>query len=92
MPKTAHSGDAERPGTTKTMNTPKDSTAERTPGSLHPAAGVESEVCECCDGTGSISYNPNLNPDAFPATTSAVCMHCNGTGSVEQAKPLPNRF
>jgi len=55
-----------------------------------PDAVVESEVCECCDGAGSISYNPNLNPNAFPATTSAVCMHCNGTGIVEQAKPQPN--
>lgn len=54
------------------------------------AAGVESEVCECCEGVGSISYNPNLNPNAFPASASAVCMHCNGTGSVEQAKPQPN--
>lgn len=67
-----------------------ESANRRSPASGGSAAGVESEVCECCGGTGSISYNPNLNPNAFPATVSAVCMHCNGTGSVEQAKPQPN--
>jgi DnaJ-class molecular chaperone len=54
------------------------------------AAEVESEVCSSCEGYGSISYNPNLNPNAFPATTSAKCTHCGGTGRVEQAKPQPN--
>lgn len=54
------------------------------------AAGVESEACEYCEGVGSISYNPNLNPNAFPATATAKCRHCDGTGSVEKAKPQPN--
>jgi len=54
------------------------------------AAEVESEVCSSCEGYGSISYNPNLNPNAFPATASAKCTHCGGTGSVEKAKPQPN--
>jgi|APGre2960657373_1045057.scaffolds.fasta_scaffold124006_2 DnaJ-class molecular chaperone len=54
------------------------------------AAEVESEVCSSCEGYGSISYNPNLNPNAFPATASAKCTHCGGTGRVEQAKPQPN--
>ena len=54
------------------------------------AAGVESEACSSCEGNGSISYNPNLNPNAFPATASAKCTHCGGTGSVEKAKPQPN--
>jgi DnaJ-class molecular chaperone len=53
------------------------------------AAGIESEVCEYCEGYGSISYNPNLNPNAFPATATAKCTHCGGTGSVEKAKPQP---
>ena len=48
-------------------------------------AGVESEVCSSCEGYGSISYNPNLNPNAFHATAAAKCTHCGGTGSV--AKP-----
>jgi DnaJ-class molecular chaperone len=54
------------------------------------AAEVESEVCSSCEGYGSITYNPNLNPNAFPAITSAKCTHCGGTGRVEQAKPQPN--
>jgi len=54
------------------------------------AAGVESEVCSSCEGYGSIAYNPNLNPNAFPATATAKCTHCGGTGSVEKAKPQPN--
>ena len=53
-------------------------------------AGVESAVCEYCEGVGSISYNPNLNPNAFPATATAKCTHCGGTGSVEKTKPQPN--
>lgn len=54
------------------------------------AADVESEICSYCDGYGSISYNPNLNPNAFHATTTAKCTHCGGTGSVERAKPQSN--
>jgi len=53
-------------------------------------AEAESEVCSFCNGLGSITYNPNLNPNAFPATASAKCTHCGGTGSVEKAKPQPN--
>lgn len=62
-------------------------------GSLQPdgcAAGVESEVCSSCDGYGSISYNPNLNPNSFPALTSAKCTHCGGTGRVECRQPKHN--
>ena len=40
------------------------------------------EVCECCKGVGSISYNPNLNPAAFPATTTAKCPHCGGGAAI----------
>lgn len=54
------------------------------------AAEVEAEVCSSCEGYGSISYNPNLNPNAFPATATAKCTHCGGTGSVEKTKPQPN--
>ena len=53
-------------------------------------AEVGSEACSSCEGYGSISYNPNLNPNAFPATASAKCTHCGGTGSVDKAKPQPN--
>jgi hypothetical protein len=53
-------------------------------------AEAESEVCSFCDGLGSITYNPNLNPNAFPATASTKCTHCGGTGSVEETKPQGN--
>ncbi len=53
------------------------------------AEGVESEACEYCEGVGSISYNPNLNPNAFLATATARCKHCDGTG-MKKAKPQPN--
>lgn len=45
--------------------------------------GAESEACEYCEGLGSIAYNPNLNPTAFPATTTAKCRHCGGTGRAQ---------
>lgn len=54
------------------------------------AAEVESGVCSSCEGYGSITYNPNLNPNAFPAMASAKCTYCSGTGRVEKAKPQPN--
>ena len=63
------------------------------PRSLQPdccAAGVESEVCSSCDGYGSITYNPNLNPNAFPATALAKCTHCGGTGRIELRQPQHN--
>jgi len=41
--------------------------------------------CEHCDGLGSISFNPNLNPNAFPASTTAKCQHCDGTGIDDSA-------
>ena len=76
---------------TPTTTTPS---KESAPASLAPApgsaAGLESEACEYCEGVGSISYNPNLNPNAFPAMATARCRHCDGTGSVEKAKPQPN--
>ena len=37
-------------------------------------------ACPFCEGVGSISYNPNLNPNAFAGTASARCGHCEGTG------------
>jgi hypothetical protein len=39
---------------------------------------IESGVCASCGGSGVISYNPNLNPNAFPATASAKCTRCCG--------------
>jgi hypothetical protein len=54
-------------------------------GALRDHTGVTpSEVtqCEICGGTGMISYNPNLNPNAFPAVTTAKCTRCDGTGVV----------
>lgn len=53
-----------------------------------PRSGVESEICSSCDGYGSISYNPNLHPNAFPATSSAKCTHCGGTGRIESGSSL----
>jgi len=41
--------------------------------------------CENCGGSGVISYNPNLNPNAFPATASAKCTRCGGTGIEDTA-------
>jgi hypothetical protein len=41
--------------------------------------------CENCGGSGYISYNPNLNPNAFPATASAKCTRCGGTGIEDTA-------
>ena len=72
---------------------PEDSTEKQVGGSLQPgccAAGVESEVCSSCEGYGSITYNPNLNPNAFPATASAKCTHCGGTGRIELRQPQHN--
>lgn len=43
-------------------------------------AEVHLEPCGQCGGTGRISYNPNLNPNAFPAVTTAKCGKCGGTG------------
>ena len=53
-------------------------------------AGAESEICPSCDGWGRISYNPNLNPNAFPAMVSAKCTRCGGTGNGEETKPQEN--
>ena len=36
--------------------------------------------CENCNGTGSISYNPNLNPNSFPGIVIVKCTRCGGTG------------
>jgi hypothetical protein len=36
--------------------------------------------CHNCQGTGNISYNPNLNPNLFPGSAYAKCTRCNGTG------------
>jgi hypothetical protein len=38
--------------------------------------------CEVCGGTGSIAYNPNLNPNAFPEIASAECRQCGGSGTI----------
>lgn len=54
------------------------------------AAEVESEICSSCDGYGSITYNPNLNPNAFLATASTKCTHCGGTGRIELRRPQHN--
>ena len=49
------------------------------------ASSVERLVsCHNCHGTGTITYNPNLNPNAFPGTASAKCTRCNGTGIEEE--------
>jgi hypothetical protein len=42
-----------------------------------------------CDGLGAISFNPNLNPNAFPASTSAPCRHCEGKGYTEPSWNFP---
>jgi hypothetical protein len=56
------------------MNFLLDTDKLKPPNPACSAAGVESEVCECCDGTGSISYNPNLNHlRAQKASSSATC-------------------
>ena len=80
----------DEPGTTECPVCSKLSAPSELSSARCSDAGVESEVCSSCDGYGSISYNPNLNPNAFPATASAKCTHCGGTGRVEQAKPQPN--
>jgi hypothetical protein len=54
---------------------------------IHPARDPahNTEVisaCRVCGGTGTISYNPNLNPNAFPASASAKCSCCDGTGMI----------
>lgn len=41
------------------------------------AASQEKVRCEFCDGTGVVSYNPNLNPNIFPAVATAKCSHCS---------------
>jgi hypothetical protein len=38
------------------------------------------EECPSCNGSGSVTYNPNLNPNAFPAATAAKCGRCGGLG------------
>jgi len=47
------------------------------------------ELCVHCEGVGGISYNPNLNPSAFPAMATAKCNHCNGTGKADSRTLLP---
>lgn len=37
-------------------------------------------ACRFCEGAGTISYNPNLNPSVFHASASSKCPHCDGTG------------
>lgn len=47
--------------------------------------GVAScSACRVCGGTGAVSYNPNLNPNAFSGSTSAKCSHCEGTGIMSE--------
>ena len=43
-------------------------------------------TCQNCNGTGTITYNPNLNPNLFPGIASAKCTRCNGSGC-EEGKP-----
>jgi hypothetical protein len=38
------------------------------------------QPCENCNGRGVISFNPNLNPNAFPGVEVRRCTRCNGTG------------
>lgn len=52
-------------------------------------ASEELESCGQCEGTGCISYNPNLNPSSFPATATAKCNHCNGTGKTSARTVCP---
>ena len=52
-------------------------------------ASEELESCGQCEGASCISYNPNLNPNAFPATATAKCNHCNGTGKTSDRTVCP---
>jgi DnaJ-class molecular chaperone len=49
----------------------------------------ELEICGQCSGAGVISYNPNLNPNSFPATATAKCNHCDGDGIAVSRALLP---
>jgi DnaJ-class molecular chaperone len=37
--------------------------------------------CDFCDGLGTITYNPNLNPNDFQGIAFAKCGQCGGTGT-----------
>jgi hypothetical protein len=43
-------------------------------------AAVRGAPCEVCEGSGSITYNPNLNPNDNAGSTTSHCPHCEGTG------------
>jgi hypothetical protein len=43
-------------------------------------ATVGGEPCEICEGRGSITYNPNLNPNDNAGSATSHCPHCGGTG------------
>jgi len=46
--------------------------------------------CENCGGSGSISCNPNLNPNSFAGTATAKCTRCGGTG-IEDTANAPHQ-
>ena len=41
--------------------------------------------CEICEGSGVVSFNPNLNPNNHPAMATAKCARCDGTGKDGEA-------
>ena len=66
----------------ETTETQKEATANK---AAPLAVNVERLVsCHNCHGTGTITYNPNLNPNSFPGTAAAKCTRCNGTGIEEE--------
>ena len=71
----------------ETMNTPTDSTAERTPGSLHPAGSAATPATAYRDATGWVLFDALGNviedwPEGWPQTVDSAFLTMKGVRPV----------